>query len=129
MIPLRIYKLLALPQRCEPNSLYFIRRDEEVDLYTTSIEGVPALVWNGPRIKSVIDEALLHLDIPLQWSLLYDGPVSSPQAIDLAVQQSHAHNNMAVLTGLADASGKLQYLDQPVDSAATTITGLDGGHF
>lgn len=58
------------------------------------------------------------LDVSLTWAGLLGKPSSTPQAIDLAVTNSHAHANQTQLDKIGESGGKLTYNGQLV---GTTI--------
>jgi len=62
------------------------------------------------------------MDVVVQWASIQGRPNSTPAAIDTAVGASHTHSNKAVLDGLTDSNGKLQYGGNPVNAPDWTAT-------
>lgn len=48
-------------------------------------------------------------NIQVKWGNILGGPTASPEAIDIAVENSHTHGNADVLNELSEVDGVLQY--------------------
>ena len=62
------------------------------------------------------------LDLVLTWSMVQDGPVSSPGQIDTAVGQSHTHSNLGFLDKVAeDGNGDFVYNGALIGANVSTL--------
>lgn len=61
------------------------------------------------------------MDLVITWSMINGRPASTPSQIDTAVQNSHTHNNKAVLDLIGSDADGLTYNGQGIGSRWTTV--------
>ena len=81
---------------------------------TTVASGAATYVWNPTTsLWYKISEAE-SMDVIVSWASITGKPTSAVAAIDLAVTNSHTHDNKTVIDLLTDTAGNLYYNGAPV---------------
>lgn len=87
--------------------------------------GSALYVWDNTAEEWIKVAEYESMDVTVAWSSITGKPSSSVSDIDDAVAKKHSHSNSAVLNGLSDTGGVLQYGGNPVDTRKTDWSTLN----